>query len=170
MIISDIHGLRDTSYIQKYVAQLQSSFSITLIDSKELAGIDEHLGKDETHQKFINGGINRAVERITEQINSVDIVLAFSIGGIIAWRACLKSNFCPELICVSSTRLRKETDKPKCDIQLYYGSEDDFRPNEDWADRMDLVMNIINKGHHEIYKEDYVIEKICKAILKHRNS
>ena len=93
-------------------------------------------------------------------------ILAFSIGGAIAWKFGIESANINSLVCVSSTRLRNETTKPKGDITLYYGSNDEFKPEIEWLDNMDLNYDILSdKGHH-VYRENDLAEQQSKQIIE----
>ena len=74
-------------------------------------------------------------------------ILAFSIGGAIAWKYGLKSQKIDSLICVSSTRLRKEVEKPKGKIALYFGEDDAFKPKREWFHNMELNPK---EGKHQL--------------------
>ena len=66
------------------------------------------------------------------------VILAFSMGGSIAWEAGLKGMDIGRLYAVSSTRLRLQTEKPACQLQLFYGSDDPFQPDASWFETLKL--------------------------------
>ncbi|MEM8895574.1 MAG: hypothetical protein AAGC88_13415, partial [Bacteroidota bacterium] len=65
IIISDLWGFQNANWIKYYQEALNEKYSITLFDSRELAGIDPKLDEEKAiHEQFINGGIQRAVEKL----------------------------------------------------------------------------------------------------------
>jgi pimeloyl-ACP methyl ester carboxylesterase len=97
--------------------------------------------------------------------NKIDI-LAFSIGGTIAWKAILKGLKVERLFAVSSTRLRYETEVPDCEIKLYFGEKDNWKPDEYWFEKHQITPEIIKNKSHQMYLEKDFIHLICDAIFK----
>src|SRR5690606_412893 len=93
-------------------------------------------------------------------------ILAFSIGGTIAWKIGLKSDNLNTLVCVSSTRLRKETEKPKSLIKLYFGENDEYKPTEAWFKKMKPEYEILSNKEHQVYCETEFAKQLCEKILK----
>lgn len=154
-------------WISHYVKILENQFDIQYIDSCAIAAIDtSDWNEDKLHQQFINGGIDKAVNYILKQEDAIFAILGFSVGGSIAWKACLHGLKIEHLFAVSSTRLRYETQKPSNAIHLYYGENDIFKPNPQWFDHMDLKGRIINNESHELYKKQKIAKSICDVILK----
>lgn len=165
IILSDISGIHPSNWIQNYVAALSSNYDIRLYDSCEIGKIDTNsINVDIRHLQFINGGIDVAVKKLIElEKNEIDI-LAFSIGGTIAWKAALAGLKVKNLYAVSATRLRLETAKPDCKINLFYGEKDDFKPALTWFKKIELIAKIIEKGNHTFYTNKNQSIKICKSI------
>lgn len=116
IILSDLWGVTDASWLSKYVDKLLEDFQVTFYSSCELAEMPrKNLSEEERHNFFVNGGLERAVKNLVELEKDRLTVLAFSIGGAIAWKACLKGLDVKKLYAISSTRLRYETEnrKPK---------------------------------------------------------
>ncbi len=166
ILISDIWGKKNSEWINFYIDILGQHFEVVFYDSCDLGNIDksEHL-EEKLHQKFINGGVEKAVERILqlekEQIN----ILGFSIGGYIAWKACLLGLNAKNLFAISSTRLRYEIYKPETNVQLFYGENDSFKPDQNWFKKIGLGENIVLNESHGLYKEKQFAQKICNLIL-----
>ena len=170
LILSDIFGFENCPWIKIYEELLESDFQLVFYDSCKLAGFERgNLTEKEIHTQFINGGINNAANELLKLENKEVNILAFSIGGTIAWKAVLKGLKTNSLYAVSSTRLRFETKKPNCIIQVIFGEKDAFKPDIDWFKRLNLEAEIIKNGHHEIYKEKDVINDLCERIKYSHN-
>lgn len=166
LILSDINGNDENDWLKLYQEELDSHFKILYFDSRLLAGIDlADKSQDEIHAEFVDGGIDVAVEKLlTERVNQV-FVLAFSIGGTIAWKAALNGMSVVKIVAVSSTRLRKEYQKPKCMIELFFGEKDMNRPMDEWFEPMEMFPNILYGKEHDMYKEESVAEKVVQELM-----
>lgn len=165
IILSDLWGIEDTSWVSLYLDMLSNDFKITFYSSCELAEMSKKdLSEVERHSFFLNGGVEKAVKNLIELENGQLTVLAFSIGGTIAWKACLKGLDVKKLYAISSTRLRYETEKPKAEAILYFGEEDNYKPNDNWLKNMKVSHNIIPQKTHEMYKEEEFAIKLCLQI------
>ncbi len=170
VILSDLWGEKKSEWLINYTQVLKEYFNIVIYDCCELARIDKSSYTEKSlHNQFVNGGIERAVKELVKiEKNSVNI-LAFSIGGTIAWKFGIKSNKIDSLICLSSTRLRYESIKPKGKINLYFGSKDNFAPSLKWYVDMSLdYHDIKNRGHH-FYREPEFSKLINNQIIKNIN-
>ena len=169
VVLSDLWGFENSLWIKKYEEILTSDYDLVYYDSRELAGIDKNIvNEKEIHLRYINGGICNAVDKLREsEKNEIDI-LSFSIGGTIGWKATMKGLKTNNLFAISSTRLRKETQKPNCNIHLTFGGNDIHRPSKDWAEMIGLTMNIIKDGGHNIYTQPNVIKSICEEFKNTR--
>ncbi|WP_025741514.1 alpha/beta hydrolase family protein [Aquimarina pacifica] len=155
LILSDLWGRRHSKWVATYSAALDRDFDITYYDCCELGQINIAEYQEESlHKEFVAGGIDRAVEALIGLEKNKVHILAFSIGGTIAWRFGIETNRINSLICMSSTRLRYETERPKGEIELYYGAEDIFKPKNAWFDKMKLNYKIIKGKEHQMYIED----------------
>ena len=153
LILTDLWGLRKASFLNRYLDEFEAYFEIRVIDSLELACIDKRVyTKESLHRQFINGGIERAAERLFLSLEEPVHILAFSIGGAIAWKAAMRSTYVERLTCVSSTRLRLETERPTCQISLIFGSNESFGPSIDWFETMETNRIEVIGGEHDFYR------------------
>lgn len=167
LIISDLWGFDNSLWINNYAKLLESDFELLFYDACELAEIDTtNLTEKEIHSKFINGGITNAVAKLMSLENEKINVLGFSVGGTIAWKAALNGLNITNLYAISSTRLREESEKPNCKINLVFGEHDQYSPDSNWAKNLNLKLDIIKNGEHEIYKNKKVIKYLCNQIKK----
>ena len=170
LILSDIFGFENCPWIKIYEELLESDFQLVLYDTCKLAGIDSAgFTENELHIQFINSGINNAVNELLKLENNEVNILAFSIGGTIAWKATLEGLKIKYLYAVSSTRLRYETKRPDCNINLIFGEKDRFKPESVWFKNFNLESEIIMNGLHEIYKDENVISYLCERIKNNQN-
>ena len=167
IILSDLWGREKSDWVSAYVELLKDKFEVQYYDCCELSEIDKTICKEENlHSQFIKGGIDKAVENLLKaEKNQIDI-LAFSIGGIIAWKAALMGLNLRNLFAVSSTRLRYEHEIPKSVIKLYYGENDNTKPNEDWFKKHSIDCVFIKNNEHDFYREKEFALSICSEILK----
>ncbi len=162
ILLSDLWGKTKADWIQYYHELLDPVFDLQYYDCCELGGIDITNLKEETiHSRFVEDGITMAVERLLELEKGKVNILAFSIGGTIAWKAGLEGLKIEHLQAISSTRLRYETSKPNCSIKLRYGSKDPFIPGQEWFEKMELAYEIIQDGDHLIYTGREFARKVC---------
>lgn len=167
VILSDLWGIEMSDWVNDYIKILDSKFEIQFYDCCNLGQVDksEYL-ESSLHEQFVNGGIEIAAKRLLElEKNRID-VLAFSVGGVIAWKAQLNGLNINNLYSISSTRLRYEVDKPKFQLKLYFGEKDNNRPTPDWFERMGLKPNIFDDKGHNLYSEINCINTICSDILR----
>lgn len=165
ILITDIWGTSNADWLEQYVLSLQSSYKVSIFDSHKLGMIDtSDLSEKAIHEQFINGGIDRAVEKLINQRPAVFSVIGFSIGGLIAWKACLQGFEVETLVAVSSTRLRYEKEKPNCNIFLIYGQEDKFKPDENWFKTLNVNHTIIEEEGHEVYKDNKIIPHLLQKL------
>lgn len=159
IILSDLWGKHDANWVKNYSNPLSNYFDIHFYDTCELAEIDtiEYI-ETKLHQQFVNGGIEKAVINLIEIEKNEISILAFSIGGTIAWKAGIAGLKINKLIALSSTRLRYEEKKPKCNIQLIYGDLDKNKPTQEWLSEMAINTEIIPNVNHDFYKTDFFIE------------
>lgn len=172
IIISDLWGTVASNWIACYREYLSDAFEIYYYDARVIAGIGlETLSEQEIHAQFIGGGIDIAVEQLLQQKTESQILLAFSIGGTIAWKAALKGLKAHSLYLVSSTRLRYESQKPNGNIQLLYAEKDAFRPEAKWFLELGLDCEIIKGATHDIYRSaDFAKQITERIILDYKNA
>lgn len=159
-------GLVGCTWIKHYVELLDPFFSIQLYDScvlGEVSAADVVAGN--IHSAFIHGGIDTAAEKLRMlEVEKVE-VLAFSMGGSIAWEAGLKGLEIGHLYAVSSTRLRLQSEKPACRIQLFYGSDDPFQPDALWFETLKLEAALMERGGHDFYRDAAAAQRICETMI-----
>ena len=150
-----------------YQDKLSHYFDVVFYDCTELAEIDvKILDEKGLHEQFINGGIEKAVQKLVDLEKQKITLLAFSVGGSIAWKYALETSNIDSIYCVSSTRLRKEIIKPSANIHLWYGANDFYKPNQKWFDKHEIVPNILDSMQHEMYKENECSKLVCNTILE----
>lgn len=169
LILSDMWGLKRCAWIKHYVEMLDPVFSVQVYDScvlGEVAAAD--AGEEAIHSAFIHGGIDTAANKLLSlETGKVDI-LAFSMGGSIAWEAGMKGMDIGRLYAVSSTRLRLQAEKPDCRIQLFYGAEDLSQPDLSWFEKSGLDPPLLERGGHDFYKATSSARRICRTIISDR--
>lgn len=166
ILLSDLWGKERSEWVSHYISRLEKHFELSYYDCRELGRISgKGLTEEALHTRFINGGIERAVERLLNSEKEAVAVLGFSVGGYILWKACLSGLKTEQLFALSSTRLRYETEKPVCKIHLYYGENDRFRPESRWFEQMELEQNIYPNEGHELYRKREIAETVCSRIL-----
>jgi hypothetical protein len=170
IILSDLWGIQKSEWIKHYSESLNPYFEIKYYDCCQLGEVDKtDLSEKNLHSQFIRRGIKIAVEKLLDLETGNINILAFSIGGTIAWKAGLNGLNIKNLYAISSTRLRHETDKPNCYIKLFFGKKDNFKPNADWFEKMELKFEIIKNEGHQIYQNPDNILKVCEEIKTHYN-
>lgn len=169
IILSDLWGVEDAEWLKYYLVQLNSFFDIACYDSRNLADLNiTDQSEESIHHQFVNGGIERAVEALLELEKEQITVLAFSVGGTIAWKAALKGLLANKLFAVSSTRLRYEKEKPKCNCKLYFGEGDLNQPDLHWFQELELTPVRVANKEHEMYKEKDFAYELCREIIKNQ--
>jgi pimeloyl-ACP methyl ester carboxylesterase len=167
LILSDLWGKEKSDWVLDYVELLKNKFEIQYYDCCELGEIDKaDYTEENIHNQFVSGGIEKAVEHLVKtEKNEID-VLAFSMGGTIAWKAALKGLNVRNLFAVSSTRLRYEDKLPNGNIKLYFGENDNNKPDNNWFKKHSIDFKIIKKKEHDFYTEKDFAISICTEILK----
>ena len=162
LILSDLWGKPKSEWVIVYTNLLKENYQIAYLDCTEMAGLDlSDYTQDAFHRQFVSGGIEQAVKNLTSKITSPVDILAFSVGGTIAWQCALKTPMIQKLVCVSSTRLRKEVQKPMCETVLLFGEEDAFAPSSAWCEEMGLSPIVLRNKAHDMYKESEVAARVA---------
>ncbi|OIQ38591.1 MAG: hypothetical protein BM563_06045 [Bacteroidetes bacterium MedPE-SWsnd-G1] len=167
IVISDLFGFKENNWIQNYEAILNDYFEVVFYDALVLAEIKK-AGKTESelHNVFVNGGLEIAINNLLNLENELVNVLGFSIGGTIGWKAGLKGLPIKRLLTVSSTRIRKETSQPNCELNLIFGEKDSNAPSNNWFQLMELNYTRIRNAAHTFYKEKEHVEIIINRLIK----
>ena len=167
IIISDLWGRGKSGWLTNYTRILEPEFDVLFYDSCELGQIDlSNYTQENLHKQFISGGIERAIDKLIESEKHKLNILAFSIGGTIAWKYGLKTDNIKSLVCVSSTRLRYETERPKGNLELYFGQNDEYKPPVEWFEKMKLEYEILSEKGHQFYCETQFAEHLSKKIIR----
>lgn len=167
LIISDLWGFEHSKWQECYISTLSPHFELQVYDSCKIGEIDlNDYQEAKLHGQFVNGGIQKAVNRLLLEETKPLNILAFSIGGTIAWQFALKSNLVQSLVCVSSSRLRKENQKPSSSIQLHYGADDPYIPPSSWFEALKPNTRIWPNEGHQIYQSQNFCDAICQTLIK----
>lgn len=167
IILSDLFGKEKSDWISVYYKLLSDKYDIFYIDSKTLGEITlSTRNKEDIHCLFIKEGIDIAVNNLITQHTEKINILAFSIGGTIAWKAILKGLNTTNFWALSSTRLRYETKTPKCKTTLFYGENDTHKPDANWFKNLKIRPVFLKNQNHNMYSNPKVINAICNTILK----
>ncbi|MBL6447712.1 hypothetical protein JMN32_15445 [Fulvivirga sp. 29W222] len=170
IILSDLWGKERSGWVNNYIRYLKEGFEVQYYDCCELGGVDKSIYAEEVlHRQFVNGGVGRAVEQLLTLEKGKVSILAFSVGGTIAWKFALESDRVESLYCVSSTRLRYETIRPEGKIELYFGQNDPFIPQKRWLDKINVVYSILPDKDHQFYAEAEFSEHLSRHILNKDN-
>jgi hypothetical protein len=164
IILSDLWGTQANDWVV-YYTELLHEFDIQYYDCCLLGDVETLAQNQESiHQQFVVSGIDSAVDELLalerEEVN----ILAFSIGGVIAWKAGLKGLNMKCLYAVSSTRLRYETTKPSGNLKLYYGEDDSSKPSKEWFENLSVDFEILKNKDHKMYSEKGVAVQLCMEI------
>lgn len=169
LILSDLWGARQSDWLHFYTQHL-TQFDVQYYDSCALAGIDRSLCEEQViHQQLVEGGIDRAVQKLLKLETEATAILAFSVGGTIAWKAIAEGLKVPLLYAVSATRLRYETEKITCPTKLFYGEKDTFRPNKAWLEKMQFQHLIFAKSEHDCYRQELIANQIAADFIANFN-
>lgn len=167
LILSDLFGGENPEWINYYTKIVESKFDIQYYDVLKLGEIDtSDFNEKNIHKQFLETGIDKAVENLLNLEKEKVTVLGFSIGGTIAWKASLKGLNISQLITVSSTRLRFETEIPNCKIKLYFGGRDLNIPDLEWFMDLKISNRIFESEDHQLYLKGNNALVICNDILK----
>ena len=167
IILSDLWGFEEAVWMHSYQKILNPHFEIEYFDSRMLVDLDlSDNSEGLIHARFVNGGIDRGVYKLGLQEKETIIVLAFSVGGVIAWKAGLKGLNISTLYAISSTRLRYEKEKPDCKCILYFGANDRYKPDVEWFRDLELDLNLIPDQEHELYQDEEFAKNLCRKIIE----
>lgn len=167
IILSDIWGLKNSDWVSHYVELLKNDFDIQFYDCCELGNVDTTSDDENViHNQFVQGGIDRAVANLLKRESGEVYILAFSIGGLIAWKASKLGLAAKHLFLISSTRLRYEIQKPDTDMDLLYAGNDPNIPAEEWFERIQVNREIYEGEEHTFYRKKEMATTLSQRILK----
>jgi hypothetical protein len=165
IILTDLWGNINSNWIKIYAEKLKDKFEVKLYSSCEIAEIDSFKKTEkEIHNEFIKSGIEKAVENLLKLEKEEINILAFSVGGIIAWKSEIQGLKIRNLKAISSTRLRYEINKPKCNLNLYFGENDEYKPKKEWFENINLNYEIVKNAEHKVYENLDFATKVCENI------
>ncbi len=166
LILSDLWGIQKATYLPHYIKLLEPKYDIEFIDSCKIGQVDTNdFTQENLHLQFINSGIDLAVDHLVKNYKEEVDILAFSIGGTIAWKANLAGLKVRNFYAVSATRLRYETTKPTSNICLVYGKLDAYRPKQKWFKEIAISdCHIIENEGHNLYQKPFIIQTICNLL------
>lgn len=166
VIISDMWGTKKGLWITSYLGYLQQHYDIVFYDCQELANINLAVETQENlHNEFVEGGIDIATAHLLKRETIPSHYLAFSAGGTIAYKAGLLGLPIKSLFAISATRIRKEKEVPNFDVQLLFGSNDSFKPDEEWEKLTKNKLCIASGFGHEMYSDEKIIKEVCQELL-----
>jgi esterase/lipase len=165
IILTDLWGNINSNWIKVYAENLKDKFEVKIYSCCEIAEIDSfEKTEKEIHSEFIKSGIEKAVENLLKLEKEEINILAFSVGGIIAWKSEIKGLKIRNLKAISSTRLRNEINKPNCNLKLYFGENDDYKPKKEWFENLNVNYEIVKNAEHKVYENLDFAKKVCKNI------
>lgn len=169
IILSDLWGTKESVCYDAYTSLLDGAFDLCFYDCCELGGVDRSQNDEAyLHAQFVHGGITQAVQKLIELEPRPIKILAFSIGGTIAWKYGLETRNIVSLSAVSATRLRKESEQPIGDIHLYYGAQDTYIPDQNWLDSKAVHYIMLPDAHHDMYRKSQYQKLVCEEITSKR--
>jgi len=166
LVLSDMWGMKKGLWITSYFGYLQQYYNIEFYDIQQLANLDlPVMTRDNLHNAFVEGGIDTAVAHLLKKEKEPCHVLAFSMGGTIAWKAGVEGWPMKSLTAISPTRIRFEKKAPNCEISLVYGECDEFKPGMQWAQSIGVTFEIVPGFGHELYSDEKIIGDVCLNML-----
>jgi len=160
LLLSDIHTINPEldAFMVDAREILRSLGKVNMLSSRLLAEIPDEFNTDEAHKAFVKGGIDLAADNLTKENIQYDVVIGFSVGGTILWKAIENHHLsASQLVCISSTRLRYETRNLPIKTMLFYGSEDKYAPNKQVMKKLADQFYIFPDVSHDFYKQDSLI-------------
>jgi len=166
IIISDMWGAGKSTWLKNFQHALLADYKIKFYDACRLGQIDISQYEEENlHKQFIDSGIENGINNLIRIEKEPKIYITCSIGGIMAWKAAMAGLPIDQLIAISPTRLRMETDIPDCDFQLYFGKDDPHTPDLIWLEAFAKNRYQLMDGDHQIYGDNDVVEKILSTLI-----
>ena len=166
IVLSDLWGKDKNHWLAHYRDFLSIHFEWNYYEATELANLNTpNLSQEERHDFFVQQGIQTAISNLLRAEPHPIYVLAFSIGGTIAWKAALKGANILGLYAISATRLRYETTNLAFPVKLLYGEKDPYRPENQWFQNKNMEWQILPGEAHEVYTQAAFINQFKEDIL-----
>lgn len=167
IMISDLWGIEKSKWITFYTRRLHKHFDISILDSILLAEINgQNLNEQDRHKLFITGGLEKATQNLLNKLPRENTyLLGFSIGGYIAWKACLAGISINYLFAISSTRLRLEEKHPNNPLKLFFDEMDPNIPKGSWFQQMAITPLLYKDIGHNFYMKEEAARAICNQII-----
>ncbi len=166
LVLSDLWGKDDKQWLSHYYDFLSPHFDWKYYESPQLAELKApNLSQEDRHSFFLKQGIPTAVSNLLQVEPKPVYVLAFSIGGTIAWESAFRGKQVLGLYAISATRLRYKTENPAFPTKLLYGAEDKYRPDHEWFQHKNIEWQILAGKAHEVYKQVDFIDQYKEDIL-----
>lgn len=154
LLLSDMWGGENPEWISIYRRSLSAGFETVYYDLRKIAGIPASVRTaDALHHAYLDTGIKAAVDFLVENEAGTRCILAFSMGGTIAWRFAQRRGLPVILSAVSATRLRYEQTAPTGKLKLYFGEEDPYQPDDSWVKRMGAEVHTFPNAGHDLYRD-----------------
>lgn len=168
IILSDLWGFAHAEWLSNYLTLLTDAFEVKTYNCHKLGEVDISSGiEQQIHHQFVTGGIDKAVVQLLSLERQPVHVLAFSVGGAIAWKAALQGLKMESLWAVSSTRLRHEQVKPVCTkMHFFFGEDDLFMPDKAWFEKFAFLPEIVKNQGHLLYQDADFVERVSHKMVK----
>ncbi len=167
VVLSDLWGSPRARWLNAYQQYLSEHWDWVFYDCIQLAQLDLVPYEQEAlHRQFVGGGIEKAVAELIrlEKGENPPSIMAFSIGGTIAWQAIQAGWEATFLLAISATRLRYEREPLPIPGHLIYGADDPYRPDHQWLEQSKLPFQIIAESSHELYRNPDWIFILTQAL------
>jgi pimeloyl-ACP methyl ester carboxylesterase len=167
IVLSDIFGEEKSGWKRFYLRSLENHYEVVYYDCCVLGNISKYNVAEKTvHEQYLSTGVDTAVRKLLELEKEPVHVLAFSIGGVIGWRAALAGLPVTHFYAVSSTRLRHESEKPDCPIALLFAENDYFVPERDWFKKLDLEYRVLEFKDHNMYMKPDCARRVTAELIQ----
>lgn len=167
VVLSDMWGAKKGLWITSYLGYLQQYFDIVYYDSQELADLELPVQTPERLcQAFVEGGYATAVAHLLSKETTPSHYLTFCAGGTIAWSAALQGLPMKSLYAISPLWLHRQERRPEAAVKLLFGEYQENRPSHQWADDLEVPMEVIPQFGRTLYSDEKIIGKVCRELLE----
>ncbi len=163
LIIPDIFNFPPAQ--SPFLSQITKGQDYSYKSLPELLGEPELSGEALHHSLFYQGGLTRAVSALHSLGAYGFKGLGFSTGGTVLWAAAKNHPLLKSLLCISSTRLRFENERPAIPVQLYWGAHDPHRPNSLWNKTYADYYEVLPNAEHAFYRDITRTVPVIKTAL-----